>query len=94
MQHVFTVHSATSLLCPCPPPCFSYANARTSGIVVDMGASSTSIVPVQDGYPLMMGTAFRALIRPRALVYSSRQEPVGWVPRVRSVRGDRPLSTC
>lgn len=32
-----------------------YANARTSGIAVDMGAGGTQITPVQEGYPLMMG---------------------------------------
>jgi actin-related protein len=33
-----------------------YANARTSGLTVDMGAGGTTIMPVQDGYALMMGT--------------------------------------
>lgn len=32
-----------------------YANARTTGLVVDMGAGGTQIMPVQEGYPLMMG---------------------------------------
>ena len=32
-----------------------YANARTSGLVVDMGAGGTQLTPVQDGYALMMG---------------------------------------
>jgi actin-related protein len=40
---------------PANVPTCSYSNARTSGIVVDMGASSTSVVPVQDGYPVMIG---------------------------------------
>jgi actin-related protein len=32
-----------------------YANARTTGMAIDMGANSTTITPVQDGFPLMMG---------------------------------------
>jgi len=32
-----------------------YANARTTGLAVDMGAGGTAITPVQDGFPLMMG---------------------------------------
>ena len=29
-----------------------YANGRTSGLVVDIGASTTTLVPVQDGHVL------------------------------------------
>lgn len=32
-----------------------YANARVTGIAVDMGAGGTQITPVQEGYALMMG---------------------------------------
>lgn len=32
-----------------------YANARTSGMAVDMGAGGTQVTPVQDGYALMGG---------------------------------------
>jgi hypothetical protein len=32
-----------------------YANARVTGLTVDVGASGTSILPVQDGYGLLMG---------------------------------------
>lgn len=32
-----------------------YANARVTGIAVDVGASSCTVTPVQDGFPLLMG---------------------------------------
>jgi actin-like protein 6A len=33
-----------------------YANARTTGLAVDMGGGGISLTPVQDGFPLMAGT--------------------------------------
>lgn len=38
-----------------------YANARTTGITVDMGAGGTTVTPVQEGYPLMMGVRIHPL---------------------------------
>jgi Actin len=38
-----------------------YANARTTGVTVDLGAGGTTITPVQDGYPLMMGVRIHPL---------------------------------
>lgn len=38
-----------------------YANARTTGIAVDMGAGGTQITPVQEGYALMSGARVHAV---------------------------------
>jgi actin-related protein len=38
-----------------------YSNAKTTGLVVDMGANGTQITPVQDGYVLMMGARVNPL---------------------------------
>ena len=35
-----------------------YAHARTTGLVVDMGWSGTTITPVADGFPFMMGAQY------------------------------------
>ncbi len=55
-----------------PPLCCSYANARTSGLVVDAGAASTTVIPVQDGYPLMMGAWRRPTVAPPVVVTKHR----------------------
>lgn len=62
-----------------------YANARTTGIVVDAGASGTTITPVQDGYALMSGarihpTGGRAL--DKALIAALADEGVRIRPRL------------
>lgn len=38
-----------------------YANARTTGLAIDMGAGGTQVTPVQEGYALMMGARVNPL---------------------------------
>lgn len=35
-----------------------YAHARTSGLALDMGWGGTTLTPVADGFPFMMGTQY------------------------------------
>lgn len=53
-----------------------YANARTSGIAVDMGAGGTSILSVQDGFPLMMGELQSTVTRRTRIRNHGRPEDV------------------
>lgn len=42
---------------------FSFANGRTSGLVVDSGATQTSAVPVYDGYCITNGNFITYLFK-------------------------------
>lgn len=42
--------------------CLSFANGRSTGLVLDSGATHTTAIPVHDGYVLQQGDQFSAPI--------------------------------
>lgn len=45
------------------PVCISFANGRSTGLVLDSGATHTTAIPVHDGYVLQQGDQFSDTIR-------------------------------